>query len=966
MRLIIGSPQLIWNRKHTEMKSYTLSLLLVLPCFFVQAQEFAWVRELGGIGEDYGLSMDVDGFSDVVTTGYFTGKADFQPGIDTFNLTSAGKKDIFVSKLGTDGHYVWAKRMGGLQDEECMAVVINPNTHDIYLSGYFRGMVDFNPGAGVFELSPLGSEDIFIVKLDPSGNFQWAKPMGSSIFVQTDPETTTAMDIDDAGNLYLTGFYRASGDFNPGPQINYITALDHTDAFVTKLDGEGNFLWASTLGGIPPTKGYDIAVDQDYNVYSTGIFFGRADFDPGGTTYYIDTVGDRDVYISKLKPDGKFDWAIGIGGTEADDAFGIEVDNSGNVYVTGAFQKTVDFDPGPDEFLLTSKGSSDIFILKLDPEGNFIWAVQMGGTDRDIGRKVAIGEYQNVYISGSFEKTVDMDPGPANFPLKADGQDGFIAKFSPEGEFRWAGKLGGLLTDNATDMHVNPANGSMYTVGTFQGQGDFDPGPLNALSNAVGMTDIFVQKMTQCPTTFGAIQVTTCESFTSPDGEQVWTESGTYLDTINNIIGCDSIIKVELTLLISTSISETVVACDSYTSPDGNEVWTESGIYLDTLPSSMGCDSIIEIELLLFNSAVSSISETACGSYTSPDGQEVWTETGVYIDTVLTKAGCDSMVTVNLTIVNAASATITVTACESYTSPDGEEIWTESGTYMDTMHTQSGCDSMITILLTINQPSSSSLDATICEGGGFESPDGHEVWTIAGTYMDTIPNTGGCDSVVTINLEVLPNQHSTINATVCDQFESPDGEVIWTETGVYMDSLPLPSGCYNIITVNLTINAVNPTISQVVDTLYAFPIDGTSYQWLDCNAGEIDDETGQTFAPPINGNYAVIVSANGCTDTTDCFQFFLSDVSDLGPGFGEKLRLYPNPTSGNVTIELGDTYQEVQVRLIEISGRELSVFNLGSTDRAELYLDIPQGIYFIELQTREGNSARLKLIKSKP
>src|SRR5690606_4584585 len=176
-----------------------------------------------------------------------------------------------------------------------------------------------------------------------------------------------------------------------------------------------------------------------------------------------------------------------------------------------------------------------------------------------------------------------------------------------------------------------------------------------------------------------------CDSYTSPSGNFTWTTSGTYMDTIPNAAGCDSVITVNLTIDNSTTATIAPVACDSYTSPSGNFTWTTSGTYMDTIPNTAGCDSLIAENLTIDNSTTDTIAPVACDSYTSPSGNFTWTTSGTYMDTIPNAAGCDSVITVNLTIDNSTTATIAPVACDSYTSPSGNFTWTTSGTYMDTI-----------------------------------------------------------------------------------------------------------------------------------------------------------------------------------------------------------------------------------------------------------------------------------------
>lgn len=175
-----------------------------------------------------------------------------------------------------------------------------------------------------------------------------------------------------------------------------------------------NFLDVKQFGGSLTDKAYDIVLDNSGNILSTGAFSGTTDFDPGPGVYNL-TAGNYDIYISKLDSEGNFLWAKSFGIYPADYGYAIAVDGVGNVYTTGYFQDHADFDPGPGEYFLNAAGNEDIFILKLSPDGDFIWAKRIGGTGNDFGNSIKVNAIGNVSVAGEFESTVDFDPGPNTY-----------------------------------------------------------------------------------------------------------------------------------------------------------------------------------------------------------------------------------------------------------------------------------------------------------------------------------------------------------------------------------------------------------------------------------------------------------------------------------------------------------------------------------------------------------------------
>ena len=377
---------------------------------------FVWAKAIGGsgaFGEGFSIANDRPGNGDVYTTGVFSGTVDFDPGTGVFNLTSAGFGDIFVSKLDSAGNFVWAKAMGGPTFDGGRSIAIDPaGNGDLYTTGFFSDTVDFDPGPGTFNLTSASAaySDIFISKLDSSGNFVWAKAMGG-----TDEEAGNSISIDSAGSgdVYTFGDFGGTADFDPGVGVFNLTSAGSSDVFISKLDSSGNFVWAKAMGGPSAQWCASIAIDPagSGDVYTAGSFWGTADFDPDtsvGNVFNLTSPSVySDIFISKLDSSGNFVWAKRIGGTDEDKAFSIVVDpaGSGDVYTTGHFYATTDFDPGAGVFNLTAAGHQDIFISKLDGSGNFVWAKAVGGNNSDLGISITLDASNNVLVTGFFHSS---------------------------------------------------------------------------------------------------------------------------------------------------------------------------------------------------------------------------------------------------------------------------------------------------------------------------------------------------------------------------------------------------------------------------------------------------------------------------------------------------------------------------------------------------------------------------------
>lgn len=547
----------------------TASLALLLMCstggFAQETAILNWAKRTGGTGADRSRDMVADAAGNVYTTGYYTGTVDFDPGAGVSNLTSAGSSDIFMSKLDANGNLVWAKSVGGTGGDSPMAIATDA-TGNVYITGGFVGTADFDPGPGVFNMTSAGQTDIYIAKYDASGNFVWAKGIiGGTWF-----DHGYSILVDGTGNVHVVGrFYYQGGarDFDPGPGTFFLTA-DWEDIFILKLDNDGNFIWAKDIGNVLESRGYSVALDAAGNIYTTGYFLGTVDFDPGAGTFNLTSVGGStgwDVFFSKLDANGNFVWAKAMVNSTStyytDGYYGrkIAVDASGNVYSSGRYSGTTDFDFGTGTFNLTPTGGYDAYLLKMSTDGDFVWAKSFGGTGYDEAFSICLGTAGDIYLTGFFVNTVDFDPGAGTFNVSASGanDDIFVSKFDENGNFAWARAMGGTLDDQGFGISTDGSD-NIYVSGWFQGTADFDPGACTANLTSAGADDAFTVKLTQVVAT--PLNVTSVSPSVGVPGSTI-TITGTGFSTTpaNNTVTFNSTAAV-VTASTATSITVTVPA----------------------------------------------------------------------------------------------------------------------------------------------------------------------------------------------------------------------------------------------------------------------------------------------------------------------------------------------------------------------------------------------------------------------
>lgn len=426
---------------------------LISIASYAQDVNLEWANSIGGPFDDYSSSITVDASENIYVTGHFEGTVDFDPGIAAFNLTANGGTDFFIQKLDANGEFIWARSIGGISYESGYAITTDADGN-IYATGEYRDTVDFDPGTTSFNLVSTGETDIYILKLDGNGDFIWAKSIGGAA-----NENVKSITIDLSGDVYVTGFYRDAVDFDPSAATYHLTSNGEVDVYILKLNANGNLIWAKSMGGPSMDFGNDIITDSSGDVYVTGYFSLTADFNPNAATFNLTSNGEADIFIQKLDTNGDFIWAKSLGAAGWDSGNAIATDASDNLYVTGSYYMTVDFDPGASIFNLTSSGEADVFIQKLAANGDLIWAKSLGGQKWDYGHAIASDDNEHVYIAGNFSSLDYNPGSSNLSLISNGSYDVFIQKLNANGDLIWAKSVGGqqsdMLNSIATDASSN-------------------------------------------------------------------------------------------------------------------------------------------------------------------------------------------------------------------------------------------------------------------------------------------------------------------------------------------------------------------------------------------------------------------------------------------------------------------------------------------------------------------------------
>lgn len=493
----------------------SLLLLFSAVLFFnsinAQSLNFQWAKNMGGAGTTLaeGLSTAIDTFGNVYSTGYFTGTGDFDPSAGVFNLVASGTtKDVFITKLNSSGNFLWALRIGGTGGIDIGRSISVDDSSNVYVTGPFQGTVDFNPGAGIYNLTPTGGYGIFILKLNSAGNFLWAKIIETS--------DVLSLALDSASNVYVTGGLIAPVDMDPSAAVYTLSpSAANGYVYLLKLDFLGNFVWAKQLGGVSDGANA-IAINKNTgNIYLTGSFLGTGDFDPGAGTYnLIGASGIRNFFVVALDALGSFIWANSISGT-TDGCVGSSIgfDIMDNVYATGYF-RSINIVVGSTTLVGGDPPDPNTFVCKLNPSGNYLWAKSFSSIYDNHGNSIAIDKNGNSYITGPFFGTADFDPGTSAFNLTPVGSlnySCFVTKLDSLGSFIWAFQMRGVSSSTGTtgySIRIDSFD-NIYTTGSFYQTVDFDPGTtvFSLSAPSASSLNVFVQKLSQTSITTNTINL---------------------------------------------------------------------------------------------------------------------------------------------------------------------------------------------------------------------------------------------------------------------------------------------------------------------------------------------------------------------------------------------------------------------------------------------------------------------------
>jgi cysteine-rich repeat protein len=402
-----------------------------------------------------GYSIATDPMGNVFVTGAYTGTIDFGAGA----LTSAGGNDIFVAKFDPAGTLLWAKSYGATGDQFGYGIATD-SAGNAFVTGGFANNVSFGP----FALTNAGGDDFYVLKLAPNGTEMFAYNFGG-----TATQVTYGIAVDAQDNVLVTGAFSANFMFG----MTQLVGQGNLDAFVAKMSNTGTPMWAKAFGAALNQQALEVAADPFGNVLLTGAFQTSIDFGGG----MITCAGGEDLFIAKLDAMGNHVWSKGYGDATDQRGLGIAADPGGNVLVTGWFQGTTDFGAGN----VTSGGTDDGFVLKLDAAGSHVWSKTFGAVSAQRGKGIRSDALGNVLVTGEFFGQINF--GGAS--VTSTGLfDIFVAKLSGSGSQVWLKRFGNTQNDRGEAVAVDPSGNAWFT-GSYINNVDFGGGSVtgNAAEN---------------------------------------------------------------------------------------------------------------------------------------------------------------------------------------------------------------------------------------------------------------------------------------------------------------------------------------------------------------------------------------------------------------------------------------------------------------------------------------------------
>jgi len=518
----------------------TYILLLLFTQNLIQAQELVFAKSIGSDSPDsfleQGNSIALDETGNILVTGTIgagTSGAIFGEG--ETNETTLDINGSFLAKYEPSGELLWVQQMGASNNGITSYAIDADLDGNIYVSGRFFQEATFGVGQTNETTLTGTSGEIFLAKYDADGSLVWALSEGGD----NDDNGGRGLEVDDNGNIYLTGSFWGTVTFAEGESSETTFTSESSTFFLAKYDTNGALVWIQRAeSGSNHSSGKNLDIDNRENIYITGNYFNSVTFGEGLSNETTLNDGNESAYIAKYDKNGDFIWAIDPSSSGKVHISGdLQTDSEGSVLFTGSFFGTITLGQGTqNEMQLSGTGLDEIIVAKYSSEGEFIWAKSAESTSDDRGVGLAVDSISNVFITGYFGSQIQFGGGERNDTtiVNSGSSDLFIAKFSPSGEFIWVTAAGGSEWEQGKDIQVDKV-GNLYLTGFYRSNITFGSSePMETSLSIEGFNDIFIAKFERsfnaAPTfelngntnfleDFSGTQTITANQINTPDNE---------------------------------------------------------------------------------------------------------------------------------------------------------------------------------------------------------------------------------------------------------------------------------------------------------------------------------------------------------------------------------------------------------------------------------------------------------------
>ncbi len=869
----------------------------------------AWQTVLGG--------TDADELHDILPTadgGFLLAGHSASDISGSKTVANKGLKDYWLVKLDATGDTLWQRAYGGTGYD-----LLN-NIEATEDGGFLLAGSSASDMSADHSSDSYGDYDFWVVKIGANGDILWEKTIGGSLR----DHLTVAKQTADGG--YILG----GNSQSPVSGLKTDSLWGSYDYWVVKLDTARNITWQYTFGGTYWEDLYDVHETADGGF----VLGGHSSSGATGNKLY-DNIGvanqTHDFWLIKLDATGTQQWQKVIGGDMDEVFYQMEPTADNGFVIVGYSDSGISGDKTE-----AAMGWSDYWVVKVDATGTLQWENTLGGDGGEDGTSIQqtmdggyiVGGYSESGISG--DKTEDTPMGVDYWMLQLD-------------------TAGAVVWDKTIDLDeldflttIQQTSENEFIVGGYSGD------------DTTGDYEYWVVKLEACSAIETNVEMNACEEYTDPIGN-TYTESGNYTYTMNTSFGCDSIINLFLNVNNNYEVDLQSDFCDQLTLGDGT-VLTADTMLANTYSSVSGCDSTVYTFYNQMESTSAQVIETACDSYTTPTGEE-YTSPGNYSYVVPNAAGCDSFVYLVLSLNYSTYTDVDLELCEGSMLPDSTII-TQDTTLIEEYVNSIGCDSIVMVYVSVLESSTATLSEWACDN--YFLPDGTEL-TESGVYISTYTGGNGCDSSVVLELTIWAPATDTSFIEACENYVDNFG-IVYETSGTYTTTFLGGSvnGCDSTYVLDLDITDIDTEIMQEELTLTVAQTDAT-YQWIDCkNNTLIAGANQQSYTAPADGEYAVQIWKNDCEMTSACYN--LSTVG-VNSAFQNALSVFPNPTTGNVQVELDQVYEEVKITVYNSLGELIKTGHYTQINNTSLDLEGPDGFYLLQIETNDGQTASFKVLK---